>query len=264
MENTIKYEFGQLTDVGMIRQENEDNLLYARGVNGDLFVVADGMGGYVGGKFASTTAINTIEDIFINSNYINDPKILISNLIFQANKNIYNYALENIELNGMGTTIVLALICNDIVYYAHVGDSRLYLLREERLFRITKDHSRIQELIDSGAISYEDSHENEDSNIITRALGINPDVEIDIGEHPFELFEEDKILICSDGLHGLLKDEEIIEILIENIHPQEICQNLIQEANNKGGTDNITTQVINIIQKKPVEYQRPRITKQIQ
>ncbi|MBU0479874.1 MAG: Stp1/IreP family PP2C-type Ser/Thr phosphatase [Proteobacteria bacterium] len=241
-----------LTDVGMKRTKNEDN--YGIDKKLGLFLVADGMGGHAAGEVASKMAIDLITDYIRRTMTTDEPYLTgynsrysragnrLNSAIILANQVISDTATSREEWQGMGTTIVAAWRSDPEsprVTIAHVGDSRAYLLRSGNLQQITTDHSLVEEQIRDGLITADEAKRSRIRNMITRALGYRTRVEVDINE--FELESGDKLLICSDGLNGMLGDEDILDILQTNSNLEETCRQLIHEANQMGGRDNITT-----------------------
>jgi len=235
-----------LTNVGLVRSANEDNLGAAQTPNGDLFVVCDGMGGHVGGAQASSIAVNSIIEYFQREVYDNIIQALDHALLF-SNEQIYASALNNPELKGMGTTAVLLLIRNEECFIAHVGDSRIYLRSNGKLNRLTKDHSFVQTLVDSGVINDEDAESHPNKNQILQALGIAPTVKATICQSPILPKAGDMFLLCSDGLNGMVNDRDIERILQED-NLSITSENLIRAALNAGGHDNITASLVLIDQ----------------
>ena len=234
-----------LSHVGLIRKENEDNLGYAQTPNGHVFVVCDGMGGHVGGKEASKTAVEAIMEFFMKNQFIDIPKGM-EQAIKYANKKVYEKSLHNPHLRGMGTTIVMAVINNDKIYIGHVGDSRIYLFSDNKLIQLTKDHSFVQNLYEMGIISKRDMRTHARKNEITKALGLHPNVEPDIIQKPLLLKNGDVLLLCSDGLTDMVEDELIQKILMEKKNIKEAAHALMNAALNGGGKDNISFQLIKI------------------
>jgi len=241
----IQNDTCSLTHVGKIRKNNEDNFGYAETPNGDVFVVCDGMGGHVGGQIASAIAVESIIE-FLNK----EKKLCITSAMSEAiklaNSNIRRKALEKPELKGMGTTVVLLVIQKDRVYIAHVGDSRIYLLSNHKLYRLTKDHSYVQDMVDNKLITPKEAETHSKKNIITRALGIKADVEPEVEEEPLLLKNGDTLLLCSDGLTDMINDETIESELNKQDSVKEAGKILIDLALQAGGKDNITLQLIRI------------------
>jgi len=243
--NKITTQILSATDVGLIREVNEDSCGTAETPNGILCVVCDGMGGHVGGAEASRIAVNCIIQYLSKETYIDVRQALKDALDF-ANMQIIGTAAEHLELRGMGTTACVVLVQDDSVWLAHVGDSRIYLYveKENHLHRLTKDHSYVQGLIDQGIIYEEEAENHPDKNRILKALGIKEDLQAEIADHPVLPSQGDIILICSDGLSGMVSDKQIQEILSEKTKLKEKETALMSAAKSAGGTDNITFQLI--------------------
>ena len=202
----------------------------------NLFILADGMGGHNAGDYASRYTVEVIVDS-VRKNSECSPAAVIRAAIQQANRAVMKKARTDIDLEGMGTTVVVATVQGQELCAANVGDSRLYLAGDD--FRqITKDHSYVQEMVRRGEISPEAARVHPDRNIITRAVGGDPEIEVDFFEVSLE--EGDQILMCSDGLTDMLEDEEIFEIINEKKDVREAIDELIDAANDYGGNDNIT------------------------
>lgn len=245
---------GNATDVGKIRVINEDYLAHFNTTYGYCVIVCDGMGGHAAGDIASRWALEDIK------NYLQDGKVTklstahsLQNAIEFANYKIREAVKHNAELVGMGTTCVMAIIKNAEMYVAHAGDSRLYLIRNNAITQLTKDHSAIQYLIDAGVLTREEALTSEKRNQITKAIGIFEKVDPTITKDPFQLNFNDKILLCSDGLTEHVTSEQILEIINTNPDVQLASMKLIEKANNGGGTDNITVQVIHYTGKSSSE-----------
>jgi serine/threonine protein phosphatase PrpC len=235
-----------ITDVGLKRGHNEDNYLINEELN--LFVVADGMGGHAGGEYASAIAVNTVEEIVTSMEVdeaalgdTTDPvevtRHKITHAIRLAGRRIFEKAKEQPEYHGMGTTAVVLVIDGGNAFVAHVGDSRIYMLRENRLEQVTEDHSLIAEKIRHGLITPEEAKNHRMRNVITRSLGYQEDVEVDLTVRAVR--RGDQFLLCSDGLSGHVEDDEIEQHLL-NYRPQEAARRLIELACERGGEDNIT------------------------
>jgi len=238
------------TDVGRVRSSNED----AWGVFPELlfFVVADGMGGHAVGEIASHLSVDTMGEFMrasAQSSEVTWPADIDTHLPLPvkrlvaagklANDHIYQASRANPKLNGMGTTMVAVLVDQDIAYVAHVGDSRAYLIRDEKIRLLTEDHSLVNDYITQGLLKIEEAGRHPLKHVITRALGSNGKVEVDVQTLP--LNHGDVFLLCSDGLSNLLTAEDIrTQCLDAQQDPQAACQRLIDLANKKGGEDNIT------------------------
>jgi protein phosphatase len=235
---------GSLTDIGLNpnRTKNEDSFGYFTGEYGHLLIVCDGMGGYNGGELAAQMAVESIHNYFETYYIAGEETITIEKSIRNANQRVLEYSATNPALNNMGTTLVLLLIRDNQYWYAHVGDSRLYL-RREGMFQLTKDHSAVQELVDMGAITQEEAKNHPSRHIVNRVLGHESCVPEING--PQLLYRDDVFLLCTDGLTNHLSDEDIYEHMLEE--PQIACINLVEEAKKRGGSDNITVQLIHVL-----------------
>lgn len=233
-----------LTDVGKKREINQDYMYTSEmpvGILPNLFIVADGMGGHKAGDYASRCAVDTIVESIQNSTGT-DVKEVIRAAVDKANAEVHKKSFENDNLNGMGTTLVVATCTEDMeLLVANVGDSRLYIVGRD-IEQITKDHSLVEEMIRRGGLSREDARNHPDKNVITRAIGVKETVEIDFFER--KLNDEDTVLMCSDGLTNMVEDHEIKTILDGGRDIVEKAQELVNVANENGGRDNITVILI--------------------
>jgi len=237
------FKFGNHTDVGQVRPQNEDYMGYFNTLNGHLFVVCDGMGGHVGGAVASQMAVQSIRD-YAQQQYYPNPNDVLNGAVRYANHRIYQEAQLKPELYGMGTTCVVVLIRSNFAYYAHVGDSRIYLFRNETFEQITKDHSFVQTLIEQGVISKQEARNHPRKNEILQALGTHMEVETEVAPEPLVTRNNDIILLCTDGLTDMITDDGIAEVVKSDLSVQHKAMKLIQLANDAGGLDNITAQLI--------------------
>ena len=235
------------TDVGRVRRENQDSV-FAKQIddNSALLIVADGMGGHSGGKRASSSAIESIAEKIL-AGYrptLSDEEAedLLRSSIASANQSIYDDAFVNSELKGMGTTAVVALVTGSTLYTANVGDSRLYVYSNGVLNQITIDHSYVESLVSKGLISKDEAKTHPQKNIITRAVGSDEIVDIDIFKNAVS--KDDVILVCSDGLYGTVSEDDIIEVLSGDI--QDSAKRLVSIANENGGRDNISVIAVKI------------------
>ncbi len=232
-----------ITDVGQKRKDNQDYIFTSEKPMGNLpnlFLVADGMGGHKAGDYASRCAVETICDV-AERTFEKEPQVILKKAIEAANEMVYQKSLEEPDLEGMGTTIVAASCLGHYVQIANVGDSRLYVIGDS-IRQITQDHSWVEEMVRVGALDKEDARTHAKKNIITRALGANNGVEIDF--FTVEVEKEELILMCSDGLTNMLEDEEIRMIVKGQRDIVEKVEALVREANNRGGTDNISVVLI--------------------
>ena len=250
LTNGLKLAIHGMSDVGMSREHNEDSIHWDRDLG--LIMLADGMGGHNAGEVASELAVTSIHDALLD---VLTPEMLETKVIkcedavresvIYANEEIFDQAQKRVECAGMGTTVVLALFHENHVTWAHVGDSRIYRLRNAELDQITQDHSLVQEMVDNGYLSEEEALISTSRNLITRALGIAPEVEVDVTTE--ELEPDDIYLLCSDGLTDLVTDAEILEIILENKdNLEKAMKGLISLANENGGTDNISVILISM------------------
>ena len=240
-------KIGMLTDVGQVRTVDEDSILAADlsfGVNSEsskflLLAVADGMGGHAKGEEASKIALNAIARAVIPDLLNNTPftKILEKG-IQNANQDILDYTAKNPEASGMGTTSVCAVVKDNQIHLANVGDSRAYRVSDDEICRVTKDHSYVQALIDEGDITEEQAREHPRKNEITRAVGIMPSIEVDTMK--LTLDSDESLLLCCDGVIAHLSDDDIHKIIRDSPDPQTACQEIVDMANERGGSDNIS------------------------
>lgn len=233
------------TDVGKKRSANEDNMYNAITQNGLVSVVCDGMGGHVGGATASKIAVSTIIEN-LNNVYYDDPRIAIGESIDKANRAIIQKTTEQSELVGMGSTCVLLLVRSGKVYIGHVGDSRIYLVRSKRIVQLTKDHSYVQMLVDCGEITKEQAEHHPRKNEITNALGIPNMSPATVADDAIIPEAGDCFVLCSDGLSGMVSDDTICKIISRQseMNAQERVDRLVALANENGGVDNITVQLV--------------------
>lgn len=233
------------TDTGRVRQANEDNWGHVKLGWGHVFVVCDGMGGHIGGAKASAIAVKSILE-FLSGDDAVQPAVSIAKAIEFANEQIYATALNQPELKGMGTTCVVLLQKGDGLWIGHVGDSRAYIWHDGQLHRLTRDHSFVQQLIDSGSITEEEAERHARRNELLRALGVRGSVEPEVTSQPILPATGDLFLLCSDGLYGMVFDDGIRGVLRQGLTLDATAQRLIEVANEAGGTDNITAQLIGV------------------
>lgn len=239
----MDFKHFSISDVGQVRQANEDSCGDRMTANGYVFVVCDGMGGHVGGAAASSIAVDSILNFFENP--VQNIYVGINDAFQLANTNILNAARQDPSLKGMGTTGTILIINEEACFIGHVGDSRIYLKSDGRLNRLTKDHSFVQTLVDQGIISDDDAEEHPKKNQILEALGIKAQVNPTICDVPIQPKAGDCFLLCSDGLNGMIKDS-VIEELIDSDSPERSGRELIDAANRAGGKDNITATLVTI------------------
>ncbi len=283
----VKFKLAAGTNVGLIRKNNEDNFVVSSdlstsdwlipqaddfvdlGKYGALLVVADGMGGANAGEVASAIAVETIQNLFSPENLdqaVADDKAVqefMKDVVKQADLNILTHSREDASTQGMGTTVVMAWLLDDKAYVCWCGDSRCYALnRRNGLIQLSKDHSYVQELVDKGELNPEYMHDHPLSNVITRCLGdvenrARPDTRI------YQLHDGDAIMLCSDGLCGLCRDQEILETMIEHVDDPVACKNeLISHALSAGGYDNVTIAMCTIMMDEPEELVKEEAEKE--
>lgn len=244
-----------VTDVGLKREKNEDSILVDD--DASIYIVADGMGGHLGGEFASRLAVETVRDIFhkfredpettqteFSEEVIRDIGARLKYAISKASNRVYEEAGRNVNLAGMGTTMVGLVIDDGKAYIGHVGDSRAYLLQDNEIIQLTEDHSLVAEQIRAGFITEEGAKYHRLKNIITRSVGFQKDVEADILVRDLE--DGDTFLLCSDGLSNMLEDESLLSLVRKSKNLQTACKRLVDEANKSGGEDNISVILVKI------------------
>jgi len=229
---TVRAVVAAGTDIGHVREGNEDSFLAEE----PLFAVADGMGGHRGGEVASSLALETIERMFARG------EGELVEQVREANRAVFERSTLDRAVAGMGTTLTAALLEGDHIRLAHVGDSRAYLVRDGRLRLLTEDHTLVHRMVLEGELTEAEAEVHPHRSILTRALGVDPDVEVD--EITLEVRAGDRLLLCSDGLTGMLPEPRVEEILGAEVEPQRAVDRLIREANDAGGVDNITAIVI--------------------
>lgn len=233
------------TDIGKLRQLNQDFVftsVYPLGALDNLFLVADGMGGHRAGDYASKCTIDTVIEMCSKSK---GKKLVsaITDAITEANSRVRRKAMEDSNMIGMGTTLVLATIEDNILTVANVGDSRLYVMsKEDGIRQITRDHSLVEEMIRMGGIDRNSARNHPDKNIITRAIGASSNVNVDFFE--VELRDGDVIFMCSDGLSNMIEDQEIFEITQNSESLEAAAEKLVETANENGGKDNISVVLV--------------------
>jgi protein phosphatase len=241
----LKWRAAARTDAGCQRQRNEDNFYMSPDQR--VFAVADGMGGAVGGAKASKLAVEAIEQYWLN----NQPKMddgeaiqsWLMEAVNRANDAVWHEAEEDAAVRGMGTTVVVAVQSDkDFIQIAHVGDSRAYLLRDGKPLLLTHDHSVVQEMVRAGRLTEEQARINPYKNLITRCLGHEEKVEVD--HTPVDLRPKDWIVLCSDGLPTVLRDEQICDVVLKKEEPDNVCDELVRQTLDGGAPDNVTVVAI--------------------
>ncbi len=260
MHHRGKFRCVGMSDTGRIREHNEDTI----GTDSDigLVVLADGMGGYKAGEVASGIAVRTVmtllkeaverEDLTLRdpASDLSRPGILLRDAINRANKIIYQTARTQPNCEGMGTTVVAGLFFDDKLTVAHVGDSRLYCQRAGELRQVTQDHSLLQELVARGFYTPEEAQRAASKNYVTRALGVEPTVEVDVTEVP--VLKDDLFLLCSDGLSDMIEDEDIhLTISTFGGNLETLARQLVLLSNENGGRDNVSIVVVRVLEEFP-------------
>ena len=257
-----KIDLAEITDTGRVREHNED----AIGSNADigLMVLADGMGGYNAGEVASGIAVQIVTELASEAadrEELNDvdphsglmrQSIILRDAVYRSNKIIYQTAQSQTHCEGMGTTIVACMFYDDKVSVAHVGDSRAYRLRGGQFDQMTLDHSLLQELVDRGFYSHEEAQRSTNRNYVTRALGVEPTVEVEV--HEYEVLPDDIYLLCSDGLPDMVEDDDIhLTISTFDASLDRVGQQLIDLANDHGGRDNVSVMLAQVKEAFPAK-----------
>ena len=244
-----------VTDLGNVRTNNEDMGLFVRiadeairRTKGHLLLVADGMGGHNAGEVASRMATE-----IISLEYFRHKGSIENSLTFclkMANQKIYESSQTKPQYKGMGTTCTALVIQEHQLYFAHVGDSRAYLFKNQEVIRLTEDHTLVQEMVKKGEITAEEAETHPKRNILTNAMGTKPEIRVDVGKCEISFDDNNRLLLCSDGLYDYLTDADLTERLQgENL--REVANDLVQEAKNRGGHDNITVVLVEKIEAKP-------------
>jgi len=239
-------EYGYLTDPGKVRSHNEDSVTIVKNINDEiLLAVADGMGGHRGGEIASSIAINNVAKRFSEISSVGNKEDAIGwikDIVSEANASIYKYTAEHPESEGMGTTLVMAILTDDFLLIGNIGDSSGYVIKNKKLHKITCDHTLVNLLVKSGELSEEAAKAHPRKNVLMKALGATTTVEMDVFDVETDV---DGLLLCSDGLTNMLDDEQIMKVLNEDRCVQDKLSKLISKSNNRGGTDNISIAYLN-------------------
>lgn len=230
-----------LTDTGKVRDHNEDSVTILKNLNNEyLLAVADGMGGHKAGEVASSIAINHITEKFTSLESLGDKKSAINWIrteVDEINKSIFAYTCDHDESKGMGTTLVLAIYTKDYLLFGNIGDSSGFVLKNNKLYRVTKSHTLVNLLVETGKLTEEEAEHHPKKNILMRALGANNPAEIDIFDVDTDI---DGVLLSSDGLTSMLSESQIEKVLLSPNTLEEIVIKLIRKSNVRGGTDNIS------------------------
>jgi PPM family protein phosphatase len=228
----MKVSVGAATDIGQVREGNEDSYLIVE----PLYAVADGMGGHRGGEVASNLALETVQGMFERR------EGSLAEQVAEANRAVFDRSQSDRRVSGMGTTLTAARVDGNRVHLVHVGDSRAYLLRGGELTQITEDHTLVHRMVLEGEISEEEAETHPHRSVLTRALGVDRNIQVDEGD--IEVAPGDRLLLCTDGLTGMVPEKQILEILLETLDPQQAVDELVKGANRAGGIDNITAVIL--------------------
>ena len=249
-------EFASLSDVGCRRENNEDSFSYWEPDDDALFeragrlaVVADGMGGHEGGQVASRLAVEVVVEAYAGSfsgAMQPNPQECLQHAFAEAHREIQQQALSNANLNGMGTTCTAFSVVGNGLHFAHIGDSRLYLLTEGKLRILTRDHTLVARWVENGVVRPEDAEKHPQKHVLTAALGVAEEVQPDFPKELLSLRKGDALLLCTDGLWGQVEQNEIQEALASQ-PPRKACGSLMKMAKDRGGPDNITLQIMRIV-----------------
>lgn len=248
-------EFASLSDVGCRRENNEDSFSYWDPDDDALFeragrlaVVADGMGGHEGGQIASRMAVETVIGSY-HASFVrgeeSDPQQRLLKAFAEAHRRVYQHANTNAKLNGMGTTCTACVLVGEKLHFAHIGDSRLYLLARRELRVLTRDHTLVAHWVESGMMKEEDAEKHPQKHVLTAALGVAEEIQPDFPGSALSLRAGDTLMLCTDGLWGQLEPNEIQEVLASQ-RPREACRRLMKLAKDRGGPDNITVEIMRI------------------
>ena len=224
-----------LTDVGNFRKVNEDYIDYYTDETKRIYVIADGMGGHNAGEIASKLAVENTISCINSMTQLEDLEDSIRKAVLDSNRKIYELSKSRTDLNGMGTTLTACLIKGGDMVIAHVGDSRCYVIKNKAISQVTKDHSLVQQLLDEGSITESEADNHPNRNIITRALGTNSTIDVDIIK--MEINGIEKIILCTDGLSNLVNEQELYDFVMNN---DDCCAELIELSKSRGTKDNIS------------------------
>jgi serine/threonine protein phosphatase PrpC len=240
----LRIDYGARSDQGMVRTSNEDS--YIANIQSRIFLVADGMGGHAAGEIASHIAASTIDELVSGRSSDSNMEELLQAAAKEANKRVYETQKLKSEYRGMGSTLTVLTLLDDHYYVAQVGDSRAYLFRDKKLQQLTRDHSLVWPLYESGILTKDDISRHPQKNLITRSIGTHFEVEVDLQKGT--VHEGDIFLLCSDGLTDVLLDHDILQVFLNaGPDPREISELFIRAANSGGGPDNVTAVVVCLI-----------------
>ncbi len=259
------------TDLGNVRTNNEDAASFFKmndekllREKGYLLIVADGMGGHAAGEVASNMAVEIISQEYYKENKEANTEKILAKAFNTANKKIFDLASANDKYRGMGTTCTAIVVLGTSIYYAHAGDSRAYLYTNKKIIQLTQDHTYVQELVNSGAITAHEAETHPQRNILINAMGTKPGMRVDTGKYNSPLKENNRLMICSDGLYDYLSDDEIAEIMNIDVL-DNVADYFIAEAKKRGGKDNITVALAEKIVEKmePVQETNLKLTRDV-
>jgi len=243
------------TDMGNVRKNNEDAGTYVKiadeniaNEKGSMLLVADGMGGHNAGEVASKIAMETVSEEYFKKGSNAEKEKALANAFVAANKKIFNMSQADESYKGMGTTCTVLIITGQQVYFAHAGDTRAYILKDNKITQITEDHTYVQQLVNNGDITAAEADVHPQRNVLINAMGTKPTLRVDTGKMKLTFNENDKLLLCSDGLHDYLSDAELADAMQKD-DLQEIANYLVAEAKRRGGKDNITVALAQKIMK---------------
>lgn len=247
VENPTRVAFAGASEAGRVRRINQDSCAVGP-VRGGLIlaVVADGMGGHNTGEVASQSAVRVLREQLDKAS--NHPPTALAKAVQAANLDIHEYAQQNLEHRGMGTTLTTVLIDDQIGLVGHIGDSRAYLIRDGGIHQLTQDHSWVADRVRQGVLSADEARHHRWRNVITNALGATPSIKLDI--YHFEVRSGDKLLLCSDGVSTLLDDDMLLKVVSE-LEPEPAVKRLLELANEQGSPDNITAIVLDVTEVIP-------------
>lgn len=238
----MRYRYTSLSEIGLKRLDNEDSYGVFKFEEGLLVIVCDGLGGNKAGEVASKLTVNTIKEVFSELNNV-DYLERIKQAIYSANNTVLEKSSKKPELSGMATTVEVLFLNNDTAYWGHIGDSRIYGFKNNKLKQMTKDHSLVQKLVDEGYLTLREAENHPNKNIIMRALGDNPSIEIDLSKQRLNQKDDYKFFICTDGVTGVIPDSELQDFLrLKDINA--ISDNLSRVIVERGAPDNYTFVII--------------------
>ncbi|WP_366921596.1 Stp1/IreP family PP2C-type Ser/Thr phosphatase [Metallumcola ferriviriculae] len=235
-----------ISHTGLVRRNNEDAYLIISDLK--IFAVADGMGGHAAGEIASKLAVNTLAEYINKHIHDHPPARVLADAVAAANEEIYFQAVNHPSHSGMGTTLSAVWVVEDIAYLAHIGDSRIYLFRDEKLDLVTCDHSFVSEMVRNGNLTAQEAEKHPQRNLLTRALGTESNVEVDMKE--LTLQKDDILLCCTDGLSAFVSADELEQMIRSNKDTNSKLQQMLQLALNRGGHDNITAMLVYNIKRR--------------